>query len=420
MAKVSTRNRNKNQYYKDGRKKPANWEYRFPIASINGKRQHASQAGFKTQKEAEAAGTKALAEYLNAGQIHKPSDISVADYLDQWLEQYVYVNLRPNSQSTYKGIVNNHIKPAVGHYRLQSLNPSTLQDFVNDQKKKGFSKQHVDLILSTFKGSLNYAIEPLQLIQSNPMMFVKAPKMEKKPRKRIILRMDDWNRIIERFPFESKHHVPLMIGFHTGLRIGEVFGLTWNDIDLDAGTITVNKQQIRFKPSKQVKNRWCFAPPKSTASYRTVKIGQTLIDVLKKHKLRQKEQKLACGEYYVRYKTKHIKDEIHDLVQASDGNVDLVCTGDDGAWITPETFRYCSKTIQKQLMIQFEFHALRHTHATLLAESGVNPKNLQMRLGHEKIETTLQTYIHDTKAMADETVDMFERIVCGQNLMWTK
>jgi len=242
-------------------------------------------------------------------------------------------------------------------------------------------------------------------------MFVKAPKMEKKPRKRIILRMEDWNRIIDRFPFESKHHVPLMIGFHTGLRIGEVFGLTWNDIDLDAGTITVNRQQIRFKPSKQVKNRWCFSEPKTRASYRTVKIGQTLIDVLKKHRLRQKQEKLSCGEYYVRYKTKAIGDGVFDLIQSPDGDVDLVCTSEDGTWITPETFRYCSKTIQKQLNIQFEFHALRHTHATLLAESGVNPKNLQMRLGHEKIETTLQTYIHDTQAMADETVDMFERIV---------
>ena len=420
MAKVSTRNRNKDKYYKDGRKKPANWEYRFPIASVNGKRQHASQAGFNTQKEALEAGTKALAEYLNAGSYHKPSDISVADYLDQWLEQYVNMNLRPNTQSTYKGLVNNHIKPAVGHFRLSSLTPSALQGFVNDQKNKGFSKQHVDLILSTFKGALNYAIEPLQLIQSNPMMYVKAPKMEKKPRKRIIIQLEDWNRIMDRYPFESKHHVPMMIGFHTGLRIGEVYGLTWDNVDLEAGTITVMRQQSKVKIMENVNARWCFAPPKSKASYRTVKIGQTLIDVLKKHKLRQKEQKLACGEYYIKYKTKHIKEEIYDLIKVPDGDVDLVCTAEDGSWMSPETFRHCSKTIQTKLNIKFEFHALRHTHATLLAESGVNPKNLQMRLGHEKIETTLQTYIHDTEAMADQTVDMFERIVGGQKMMWTK
>lgn len=413
MAKVSTRNRNKNKFDKDGKAKKPNWEYRFEMAKVDGKRQHASKSGFKTQKEAEEAGTKALAEYLNAGQVHKPNDISVSDYLDQWIEQYVMVNLKPNSQSSYKGLVNNHIKPAVGHYKLQSLNPSTLQSFVNAQKEKGYSKQHVDLILSTFKGALNYAIEPLQLIQSNPMMYVKPPKMMKKPRKRIILKKDEWNQIIERFPFGTEFHIPLMIGFHTGFRIGEVLGLTWDMIDLKKGTITVSKQQIRYKPDKKIKAKWCFAPPKSSASARTIKIGQTLIDTLKKERIRQKENTLAYGEHFIRYKTRHLHDDIHEVfpvVEDADA-VNLVCIREDGTWINQDRFKYCSSPIQKELGIKFDFHSLRHTHATWLAENGVHPKNLQMRLGHEKIETTLQTYIHDTQAMSDITVDIFERIV---------
>lgn len=413
MAKVSTRNRNKNKYDKDGKAKKPNWEYRFEAAKIEGKRKHISKSGFKTQKEAEAAGTKALAEYLNSGQVHKPNDISVADYLDQWIEQYVMVNLKPNSQAAYKGIVNNHIKPAVGHYKLQTLNPSTLQSFVNAQKDKGFSKNHVDLILSTFKGALNYAIEPLQLIQNNPMIYVKPPKMAKTPRKRIILEKHEWFQIIERFNPESKWYIPLMIGFHTGLRIGEVFGLTWSDIDLKKGTIMVNKQQLRYKPNAAIKCKWCFSPPKSKASNRTVKIGKTLIEALKKERLKQKQNKLACGEYFIRYKTRYLSDDLHELIPVYDDQdtVDLVCIGDDGKWLNPDGFSSCSKIIKRELNIKFDFHSLRHTHATMLAESGVNPKTLQIRLGHEKIETTLQTYIHDTKAMQDETVDIFERIM---------
>lgn len=413
MAKVSTRNRNKNKYDKEGKLKKPNWEYRFEMAKVDGKRQHASKSGFATQKEAEEAGTKALAEYLNSGQVHKPNDISVSDYLDQWIEQYVMVNLRPNSQSSYKGIVNNHIKPAVGHYKLQSLNPSTLQSFVNDQKKKGYSKQHVDLILSTFKGALNYAIEPLQLIQSNPMIYVKAPKIAKKPRKRIILKKDEWHQIIERFPFGDEFHIALMIGFHTGFRIGEALGLTWDMIDLQKGTITVSRQQIRYKPDAKIKAKWCFAPPKSAASARTIKIGQTLIDALKKEQIRQKEIRLACGEHFIRYKTRHLTDDIHELIPVYDDadTVNLVCIREDGSLINTDRFKYCSSPIQKELGIKFDYHSLRHTHATWLAENGVHPKNLQMRLGHEKIETTLQTYIHDTQAMADNTVNIFESIV---------
>lgn len=417
MATVSTRNRNKNKFDKDGKAKKPNWEYRFEAAKIEGKRKHISKSGFKTQKEAQEAGIKALAEYNNSGQIHKPNDISVADYLDQWIEQYVMPNLRPNSQSAYKGIVNNHIKPAVGHYKLQSLTPSSLQAFVNAQKEKGYSKQHVDLILSTFKGALNYAIEPLQLIQSNPMIYVKAPKIAKKPRKRIILKKHEWETIINNFQFGHEFHIPLMIGFHTGFRIGEVLGLTWDMVDLKKGTITVRQQQQRYKPHKSVKTKWCISPPKSSASLRTVNIGKTLIDALKKEQLRQKENKLAYGEYYTRYKSRLLTDEIHELIPVYEDAdaVNVVCRKDDGTWINSDRFKYCSSEIKNKLGIEFDFHSLRHTHATWLAENGVNPKNLQKRLGHEKIETTLQTYIHDTQAMADMTVDIFERLVGGQN-----
>lgn len=412
MAKVSTRNRNKNKFDKNGKAKKPNWEYRFEMAKVDGKRQHASKSGFSTQKEALEAGTKALAEYLNGGQVHKPNEISVADYLDQWLEQYVIMNLKPNSQKAYKSIIKNHIKPAIGHYKLHSLNPSILQTFVNAQKEKGFSKKHIDLMINTLKSALNYAIEPLQMIQVNPMKRVKPPKILKESRKRIVLSNEDWNAIIKRFPFGSKYHIALQIGYHTGLRIGETLGLTWNDIDLKTGSITVNKQQIRYKPDASLA-KWCISPPKTKASYRTVKIGQTLIDLLKKEQIRQKQNKLACGEYYIRYTTLHLIDEVHQLIPAAEDELNLVCVADDGTALTTDGFRYCARVI-KAMNIQFDFHSLRHTHATLLAESGVNPKNLQMRLGHENIQTTLQTYIHDTDAMQDETVMMFERIVGGQ------
>ncbi len=412
MAKVSTRNRNKNKFYKDGRAKKPNWEYRFEMAKIDGKRQHASQAGFSTQKEAETAGAKALAEYLNGGQIYKPNEISLSDYLDQWIEQYVMINLRPNTQKGYKNVIKNHIKPSLGQYKLHSLNPSTLQSFVNDQKEKGFKRKHVEAIVNTLKSALTYAIEPLQLIQSNPMSRVKLPKTLKEPRKRIVLTNAEWNAITNRFPFESKYHIALQIGYHTGLRIGEVLGLTWNDIDLESGLIAVNKQQIRYKPTSE-KAVWCITPPKTKASIRNVKIGKTLIDLLKKEQLRQKQNRLACGEYYKKYKSIHLIDEIHQIIESDTDELNLICVSEDGTPLTSDGFRYCARVI-KAMGIQFDYHCLRHTHATMLAENGVNPKTLQMRLGHENIQTTLQTYIHDTESMQDETVNIFERLVCGQ------
>ena len=410
MAKVSTRNRNKNKFDKEGKAKKPNWEYRFEMAKVNGKRQHASKSGFKTQKEAEQAGAKALAEYLNSGKLHKTVDISLADYLDTWLEQYVKLNLRISTQQTYNIIVNKHVKPAIGHYKLQNLTAATLQQFMNDQKLKGFSKKYLDIMSVTLKSSLNYAIEPLQLIENNPMNYTKLPKASKQPKERIILTKDQWNKIIETFHFPNRCYIPLMIAMHTGMRIGEVFGLTWNDVDFVNETITVNKQQVRFNDDKL---KWCIAPPKSTASNRTIRIGKTLIDALKKEQINQKQNRLLYGEHFKQYTTVQIKDELHHVIETKNSSeaLNLICIEASGEWITSNRFRYCSKIINEQLEIPFNFHALRHTHATWLAESGVNPKTLQKRLGPEKIETTLQNYIHDTKAMQDKTVEIFERIV---------
>lgn len=87
MAKLNIRNRNKDKVDKDGKPKAANWEYRFEAAKIDGKRKHISKAGFKTKKEAEVAGTKALAEYNNAGLTFEPSEMSYSDYLDYWFDK---------------------------------------------------------------------------------------------------------------------------------------------------------------------------------------------------------------------------------------------------------------------------------------------------------------------------------------------
>ena len=110
MAKVNVRNRNEGKFYKDGRKKPANWEYRFEGAKISGQRQRISKAGFKTKKDAEVAGAKALAEYNNSGSRFEPSDMSVSDYLDYWYENYCEVNLKYNTRRTYKTIMDKYLK----------------------------------------------------------------------------------------------------------------------------------------------------------------------------------------------------------------------------------------------------------------------------------------------------------------------
>ena len=80
---------------------------------------------------------------------------------------------------------------------------------------------------------------------------------------------------------------------------------------------------------------------------------------------------------------------------------------------TSDSMKYCSRVIHNQLKLAFDYHSLRHTHATILIENGISPKTVQTRLGHKRIETTLQTYVHTTEAMENSAVDVFEKVVNG-------
>lgn len=87
----------------------------------------------------------------------------------------------------------------------------------------------------------------------------------------------------------------------------------------------------------------------------------------------------------------------------------MVCIAENGEFTSSDSFKYCSRVIHNELKINFDYHSLRHTHATILIENGVSPKVVQVRLGHRNIETTLQTYIHNTDNMEDAAIDVFEQ-----------
>ena len=122
------------------RKRGSSWSYSFEMARINGKRKRKEKGGFRTKKEALEAGVKAKADYDNSGQTFTPSEISVADYMDYWLDNYVKVNCSLHTLEGYSNIIKNHIKPKIGSYKLKSVSPSVLQEFINDIHSHGYSK----------------------------------------------------------------------------------------------------------------------------------------------------------------------------------------------------------------------------------------------------------------------------------------
>lgn len=433
MAQVNVRNRNLNKFDKDGNRKKPNWEYRFEAAQVNGKRKQISKSGFPTKKDALIAGNQALSAYNNSGQIFTPSEISVADFLDYWLDNYCKTNLKYSTQLGYLNIIERHLKPTFGHYKLSALQAASIQEYVNQLKMNGLAKGSAKGIVSTLSAALDYAVEPLHYIPYNPCTRIRFPKYEASKRERAIIQPEDFNRIIDRFPEGSTFYIPLMLGYHTGMRISEAFGLTWDDIDFKNRTISVNKQvckrnygvdvrkALKQKGKKEEKSSWYFNTPKTESSNRIIKFGDTLYAILKKENDRQKKNRISYGEYYTEHCLFPENDEKGNtiyrilpgerILKSPLKKVELVCVRENGEYISTDSFKYCSRVIHNELKIKFDYHSLRHTHATMLIENGANPKDVQTRLGHANISTTLQTYTHDTEEMQNQSVEIFERAI---------
>lgn len=413
------------------RKRGSTWSYYFDLGKVDGKRKRKEKGGFRTKKEAEAALAAAMNEYNHAGMIFEPSGITVSDYLDQWYELFCKLNLKYNTQIGYLRIIEGHLKPKFGLYKLNAVTPAVLQEYANSLKLNGYSKSYLIGILSVFSAAFNYAVEPMHYITSNPMQYVKFPKVEKAPKERIILTLDEWKRIIDRFPSDSRYHIPLMIGFYTGLRISEAFALTWDDIDFDNRSISVNKQVVKRnfgadvrkvvekKGKREMRSSWYFTTTKTGSSIRNVKFGESLYQALKQEYAKQLKAELNYGEYYTIYVLKKEVDEkgngiqrivpVQKCLESALPRVRLVCIAENGEYTSTDSFKYCSRIIHKELLLAFDYHSLRHTHATILIESGANVKDVQTRLGHSNIQTTLQTYVHDTEKMAECSVEIFEQ-----------
>jgi len=146
-----------------------------------------------------------------------------------------------------------------------------------------------------------------------------------------------------------------------------------------------------------------------------------LYQALKAEKTAQMKNELKNGEFYIIHVLKKETDEkgndmlriipVQKCLESKLQRVKLICINENGEYTSTDSFKYCSRIIHKELLLAFDYHFLRHTHATLLIEAGANVKNIQTRLGHTNIQTTLQTYVHDTEKMANDSVEIFERAV---------
>ena len=406
MSKINIRKRN--NYY----------EYRFEIASSHGKRRWLSKSGFKTKQEAGEAGIQAYNEYLNAGIPFKQCNMSYSDYLDYWLNNYCKNNLKYNTIQTYTIIINKYLKPTIGKYKLSTITSVALNGYITEiVNQYNHSKTYYKNILKVIKGSFRDACNLYGFIKYNPALTLRLPKISKYSEDiKHLYTKEEVDKILERFKDNITFICSFLTSYYTGLRTGEVFALTWEDIELEKGIINI-KHSIYDKPKDKL-GRWYLGTTKTESSTRKIYISTTLKETLINYKKRQDYLKEIYGLEYKYYHLEEVTNEYGKnmetrivLNKSNEEKINLIFTKDDGTYIGTDIIKYPFKIIHHELGFnKCRFYDLRGTYATKVLNSGTHLKDVSELLGHTNTTTTQNYYISSLEENRKHAVNIFDQM----------
>lgn len=357
----------------------------------------------KTQKEVREKLTKAIAE-LDSGIYIDPSKIKLGEWLDTWLNEYCgdkkYLTVKH-----YRAQVNTHIKPGLGAVKLQKLSAPMIQAFYNELGVSGHKVERKD----KKTGKVTVTTEPLatksirnihgiltkalhtavdvDYIKINPADRVTLPRVDKKE----INPLDDEQ--LSDFYKEAgndEYCYLLRILPFTGLRESEATGLTWDCVDFDKGTITINKQLIK-RPAAD--GGFTLATTKNS-KIRVVRPADMVMQLLKARQYQQIEQRLKAGELWQGWQNENERKSA------------LVFTTLTGSNLSPQTvYNHTKKILERIGAGDRCVHDLRHTYAVISLQNGDDIKTVQGNLGHATAAFTLDVYGHVSETMKKNSSD---------------
>ena len=349
------------------RKRGKKWYYTIEIKDEMGNRKKVERVGGLTKAACEKAYRAVMVDVDYTGEYKSPSDLTVEEFFRQWESEYVEARLKQNTIRSYRNIIENHIIPALGEVKLRRVTGRILQNFLNE-KASSYSRGTVGSICSVLKKAFSYAAVMAGYLRDSPAESIQVPAGIDAPKKTSVFTEEQLHEIFSRFPVGHQFHMAVMVAYHTGMRLGECLALSWNDVDMKACSISVHCTVVGDKGAAHIQPM-----PKSESSIRDIPIGKKFCKILHAEKSRQAARRLEYGKYYK--------------------GSNLVCSWPDGSMMVPSDFRYfgqyCKKTFGGG-----SFHSLRHTHATMLLESGLDLELVSKRLGHSSIVTTARTYSH--------------------------
>lgn len=341
----------------------------------------------KTQREA-AQKLRQVTLELDQGTYHAPCKLTVAQWLDMWAADYLG-DVKRSTAYLYRENIRLYLKPALGAVKLEALTTPAIQKIYNrlvstERDGQGLSPKTVKNIHGVLHQALQQAVA-IGYLRFNPAAACTLPRIVKKQIKP--LEGDQIARFLEAIQ-GHRHEILYKVALFTGMREGEVLGLTWDCVDFEHNTITVDKQLRR---AQEKGGEYYLAPPKNNKA-RVIAVAPSVIKLLRVQQRRQAEQRLALGP-----------------VWKGSG---LVFTNELGDRLSYRTVYDCFKRIVANIGCpQARFHDLRHTYAVMALESGDDIKTVQENLGHHAASFTLDVYGHITERMRRQSAERMERLI---------
>ncbi|WP_438446822.1 tyrosine-type recombinase/integrase [Gorillibacterium sp. sgz5001074] len=330
---------------------------------ITGKRKQIVRSGFNTEKEAQKAAAK-IERDLEAGK--RADSPTLIEFATQYFETQVKSQVTDSTYWNQWHYMSEFVFPVLGKLKLDKITYLHVEKFYSSLIERGIKRgtiKNISLVLNkTFKTAQKW-----QYIINNVMDHVKTPTY--KPAKMKVWNTDEVKRFVEGTQ-GTKYHIAFVIALSTGMRLGEILGLHWDDIDWERKQLTITRS-LKY----DMVNRLHTKDTKNDHSQRTITLPDATVAALLEHRSQQ-------------------LPGLHMVVNFADKYA-----------LPSEVSREFQMQVKRLKMTMIRFHDMRHTHATMLLQMGVNVKVVAERLGHSNVTTTLNTYAHVLPSMQKEVAD---------------
>lgn len=341
---------------------------------------------------------------IEHGTYVKPDKITYDTWFYTWIDEYKANSTKRGSRLTYVSCYENYIKEALGKIKLIDLKGSDIDKVYSNMVKAGLSQKTINLCHVIIKSSLGQAVKK-DLIINNPAFKADVPKLNQRIEMRVLTLEEQ--KLFLKYAANNTYHYVFRIALCTGLRSGELRGLTWDNVDFNKHLL-----YVRATLKYQNKQGYFMDSPKTSSSYREVPIKGEAEQILKEVRKQQLEVKMKLGEKW----------------RPLQGFENLVFTNGFGAPISPDALNVNVNKVVKLINMdtanqaetidrKFESfgritpHTFRHTFATRSVENGVEYKTLSEILGHSSIQQTMDLYVHITTEMKFKEMEKMDKVL---------